>query len=132
MRADMDRRWHPHDPARIDALIARCLSDDAGAAVREIEGDGLWEYVASQACLAGVGGHVSGMVASVKGSDKVLVLDGCPVGCAKKCVEEARIEGYEYVVVTELGIEKKHTFDLDPEELGTTSSAARDKLGVAV
>ena len=68
-------------------------------------------------CLAGVGGHVSGMVASVKGSGKVLVLDGCPVGCARKCVDEANIEGYEYLVVTELGIEKKHTFELDRRDL---------------
>jgi uncharacterized metal-binding protein len=79
-------------------------------------------------CLAGVGGRVSGMVASVKGSDKVLVLDGCPVACAKKCVDAAGITGYEYLVVTELGIEKKHAFNLGREELGKTLAAARDKL----
>jgi len=83
-------------------------------------------------CLAGVGGRVSGMVASVKGSDKVLVLDGCPVACAKKCVDAAGIESYEYLVVTELGIEKKHAFDLGPEELGKTLAAARDKLAAAL
>lgn len=29
--------------------------------------------------LAGVGGHINGMVESVKGTDKVVVIDGCPV-----------------------------------------------------
>lgn len=79
-------------------------------------------------CLAGVGGHISGMVASVKGADKVVVLDGCPVGCAKKCMDAAAVEGYEYVVVTELGIEKEHLFDLSPNDLDKTLTAARDKF----
>lgn len=64
-------------------------------------------------CLAGVGGHVSGMVASVAGADKVLVLDGCPVGCAKRAMEAAGTTGYSYTVVTELGVEKEHVFQWD-------------------
>jgi len=79
-------------------------------------------------CLAGVGGCVSGMVASVKGADWVLVLDGCPVGCAKKCVDKAGISNYGYLVVTELGIEKKHAFDLSEKDLETALAAARAKL----
>jgi uncharacterized metal-binding protein len=83
-------------------------------------------------CLAGVGGHVSGMVASVKGADRVLVLDGCPVGCAKKCTDAAGISGYEYLVVTELGIQKKHDFDLPEKDVEKVLLAARDKLAIAV
>jgi len=83
-------------------------------------------------CLAGVGGHVSGMVASVKGADKVLVLDGCPVGCAKRRADEARITGYEYIVVTELGIEKSHDFNLSPDDVDKALLTARDSLASAV
>jgi uncharacterized metal-binding protein len=81
-------------------------------------------------CLAGVGGHVSGMVASVKGADKVVVLDGCPVACAKKTMDAAGIAGYEYLVVTELGIEKKHDFTLAPADVEQTRTAVRTKLGL--
>jgi uncharacterized metal-binding protein len=92
----------------------------------------LWsEGLANFFCLAGVGGHVSGMVASVKGCDKVLVLDGCPVGCAKKCVDAAGITGYEYLVVTDLQIEKEKTFDLAEAEVERVATQARAKLGVA-
>jgi uncharacterized metal-binding protein len=83
-------------------------------------------------CLAGVGGHVSGMVASVKGADKVVVLDGCPVACAKKTMDAAGIAGYEYLVVTELGIEKKHDFNLAPADVEKTRTAVRAKLGLSV
>lgn len=79
-------------------------------------------------CLAGVGGHISGMVASVGGSDKVLVIDGCPVACAKLIMDEAGLNGYEYVVVTDLGIEKNHDFALDSTDVDNTLEACRKKL----
>lgn len=68
-------------------------------------------------CLAGIGGRVSGMVASVEGSDTVLVIDGCPVACAKKTMESAGLDKYRYVVVTDLGIEKVHDFRLSKEDV---------------
>lgn len=79
-------------------------------------------------CLAGVGGHISGMIASVDGSDKVLVIDGCPVACAKLTMGEAGLDGYDYVVVTDLGIEKNHDFALDAADVERTLSACRDRL----
>ena len=82
-------------------------------------------------CLAGVGGHVSGIVESAKGADRVLVLDGCAVGCAKRCVEEAGLSGCEYLVVTELGIEKTHSFDLAEDDMAKVLAAARGKLAAA-
>ena len=93
----------------------------------------LWsEGLANFFCLAGVGGRVSGMVASVKGSDKVLVLDGCPVGCAKKCMEGTGLTDYEYLVVTELGVAKEKTFDLAEADVECVAAEARGKLGAAV
>jgi len=86
------------------------------------------EGVARFFCLAGVGGHVSGMIASVEGAARVLVLDGCPVGCGKKCMDEAGLAGYKRLVVTELGVEKQHTFDLRDEDLRKTTEAARARL----
>jgi len=75
-------------------------------------------------CLAGVGGHISGMVESVKGADTVLVLDGCDMACAKKTMEAAEIADYEYLVVTDLGIEKVHAFDTPAEQLRTVQEKA--------
>ena len=83
-------------------------------------------------CLAGVGGQISSMVTSVKGADKVLVLDGCPVGCGKKCAELAGVTGYHHLVVTELGIEKKHVYDLSEADLAKTVEASRRLLGTSV
>lgn len=89
----------------------------------DMAGDGIFF------CLAGVGGQISGMVASVKGADKVLVLDGCSVGCGKKCADQAGVSGYQYLVLTDLGIEKKHVYDLPEADVAKAVQAARQQLG---
>jgi uncharacterized metal-binding protein len=57
-------------------------------------------------CLAGIGGNISGMIASASGADRVLVIDGCGVDCAKKTMEEKGIENFLHFRVTDLGMEK--------------------------
>jgi uncharacterized metal-binding protein len=64
-------------------------------------------------CLAGIGGHVSGMIESTKAGKMLVAIDGCPVACAKKTLEHAGFNIDEYVQVTELGIEKNHNLDLN-------------------
>ena len=57
-------------------------------------------------CLAGIGGHVSGMIESTKAGKVIVAIDGCPVACAKKTLEHAEFNIDEYVEITSLGIEK--------------------------
>jgi len=56
-------------------------------------------------CLAGIGAGISGFVASVQGADKVITIDGCPVGCARKTVENHGVKPLAFVV-TDYGFEK--------------------------
>jgi uncharacterized metal-binding protein len=63
-------------------------------------------------CLAGIGGHVSGMIESTKAGKMLVAIDGCPVACAKKTMEHAGFNIDEYVQITDLGIEKNP--DLNP------------------
>jgi len=41
------------------------------------------------ACLAGIGGHVSGIVESARAADRIVVVDGCHVKCGKKTLDHA-------------------------------------------
>ncbi len=68
-------------------------------------------------CLAGIGGHVSGMIESTKAGKMLVAIDGCQVACAKKTLEHAGFNINEYVQVTELGIEKDHNLDLNPSNV---------------
>ena len=66
-------------------------------------------------CLAGIGAHVEGMVKHAGSAPFTVAIDGCPVGCARKTLEQAGLEPAIHVTVTELGIEKEHTYEY-PEE----------------
>ena len=64
-------------------------------------------------CLSGVGAGLSGFVESAK-AGRVIMIDGCPVGCGKKVLEKYAVEPFRYFVVTELGVKKEETVaDLD-------------------
>lgn len=68
-------------------------------------------------CLAGIGGKASGIVESTKAAERIITIDGCPVHCAKKTLEQAGFTPDLHVVVTDLGIEKKNSFFMDISEI---------------
>ncbi len=96
-----------------DILIFSCAgSSNVGqianqAAIRLAQG-GVGRYF----CLAGIGGHVSGMIESTKAGKMLAAIDGCPVGCGKKTLEHAGFKIDEYVQVTNLGMEKNHNLNI--------------------
>ncbi|OGR35764.1 MAG: zinc-binding protein [Desulfovibrionales bacterium GWA2_65_9] len=61
-------------------------------------------------CLAGLGGGLKGLVQAAREAGQadggVLVLDGCAVGCAKAIMNNAGLPLQDYLVVTDLGIDK--------------------------
>jgi len=90
------------------------------AAVRLAQ-EGIGRYF----CLAGIGGHISGMIESTKAGKMLIAIDGCSVGCARKTLEHTGFNIDEYVQVAELGIEKNHNFKLNfPDVEKVTSHLA--------
>ena len=74
-------------------------------------------------CLAGIGGQLSGFVQSAKDVPQMVTIDGCSVGCAKAILEQAKVPVKNYIVVTELGIEKNKDFNLKSEDIQTVKNA---------
>ena len=80
------------------------------------------------ACLAGVGGHVEGIVAKTKSAGCTVAIDGCDVDCVRKTLEAAGIEPTIHVVATDLGIEKAKTYDYPDEHVCRVVDAALHAL----
>jgi uncharacterized metal-binding protein len=80
-------------------------------------------------CLAGVGGLLSGFVQSAKDTPQMIAIDGCSVGCAKAILEKGDVPLKSYLVVTELGVEKNHDFNLKAEDLQKVKEAAKQAFG---
>jgi len=57
-------------------------------------------------CLAGIGGRVSGIVKNTEAAQLIVAVDGCPLDCARKTLEEAGFSGFQHVRVTDLGLAK--------------------------
>lgn len=80
-------------------------------------------------CMAGVAASLGGFISKAKEADNVLVIDGCDVGCTKAAFEREGVPISRYVVITDLGIEKGHHFDLTEEQIAAVCQAARGGCG---
>ena len=57
-------------------------------------------------CLAGVGGRVSGILATTQAAAAILAIDGCPLDCARNTLEQAGFGEFEHLRLSDLGMEK--------------------------
>ncbi len=79
-------------------------------------------------CLAGIGGHVSGMIESTKAGKMIVGIDGCGVACTKKVLEHAGFKTHEYIQVTEMGMEKNHGFDYPQSEVDKVANHLKERI----
>lgn len=74
----------------------------ADKAARKMTKDG----VGKMYCLAGVGGRVSGIMATTESASDILAVDGCPLDCTKKTLEMAGFKKFNHLRLSDLGIPK--------------------------
>jgi uncharacterized metal-binding protein len=68
-------------------------------------------------CIAGIGSHNLPMIRAAKSAGERVVIDGCPIGCARKIMDANMIPVDRYLIITEMGIGKTHDFDSDDNSL---------------
>src|SRR5512133_4161781 len=88
-------------------LIFACSgAADVGAladqAARKLTKDGAGKMF----CLAGIGGRVSGIMATTEAASKILAIDGCPLNCARHSLEQAGFTTFEHLQLSDLGLVK--------------------------
>jgi uncharacterized metal-binding protein len=79
-------------------------------------------------CLAGLGAGIAGMIQTAKDADVNLVIDGCPMDCAKKVFEKAGVTNFAYIKVTDLGIEKVKGVRCTQEQVDKVVAKAKEVL----
>ena len=57
-------------------------------------------------CLAGIGGGVKSLVAKAESAERILVIDGCPLSCARHTLERAGFTEFEHLGLQSLGLRK--------------------------
>jgi uncharacterized metal-binding protein len=57
-------------------------------------------------CLAGVGGAVEKLTGVGKAANRRIVIDGCQLACGKSIMDAQGLPIDQYIIITDLGIEK--------------------------
>ncbi|MBN2181781.1 MAG: putative zinc-binding protein [Sedimentisphaerales bacterium] len=92
-------------------------------AARKLSKDG----VGAMFCLAGIGGEVEPILKKTHSASKILAIDGCSLNCVKSTLEQAGFEEFEYIRVTDLGLEKGKS-PASEENIAKVTAAAAEKL----
>lgn len=87
------------------------------------------EGFGSIACVALLATGAEGLVRNAKNADEVVVLDGCPMLCAKKIAEAQGVPVGQHLVVTDLGIAKGPSRSYTDDDIETVVSAAWEGRG---
>ena len=110
-------------------LIFACSgAADVGAvadqAARRLTKDGAGKMY----CLAGIGGRVSGIMATTQSAARILAIDGCPLNCTKQTLVLAGFHKFEHLQLADLGMEKGKT-PPTPEVIAKAATAGALRLG---
>ncbi|MFC1735551.1 putative zinc-binding protein [Candidatus Hydrogenedentota bacterium] len=96
------------------------ISDKAG---RELTRLGIGKMF----CLAGIGGRVSGIMQATEAAEKLVVIDGCPLHCAKNTFTLAGFEDFVHVDLSQAGL-KKGEAPITDENVSKAITQVRETL----
>jgi uncharacterized metal-binding protein len=86
------------------------------------------EGIGKMACIAAVGAGGPMAIKAANEAKIVLIIDGCPMGCAKKIVEKAGIRPTLQVLVTDIGMKKTDVLGYTDEEMEQAFRMTLDRL----
>ena len=109
-------------------IIYACSGcSDAGELADHIARRLTREGVGEMSCLAGIGGRVQHLVAVAKKAERILVIDGCPITCARKTLELAGVKHFEHLALQKLGL-RKGSCPVNETTIALGVEAARQQL----
>jgi len=95
----------------------------ADRVARQLTHDG----AAKMSCLAGIGGRVKSLMTTAENAGRILVVDGCPLNCARHTLELAGFKRFDHLELHKLGIRKGSTPVTD-ERIASGVAAAKKIL----
>ena len=79
------------------------VAEASDKACRQLMSEGL----GTMFCLAGLGAGIENMIQQARDADLNVVIDGCPMDCARKIFDKLGLSNVHFVRVTDMGLEKK-------------------------
>lgn len=95
-----------HQPVSKAVVYACSGCSDAGELADRIARRLAASGAAEMSCLAGIGGRVKSLMTKGENASEILVIDGCPLNCARKTLELAGLTKFQHLGLNELGLRK--------------------------
>ncbi len=87
---------------------------------------------AEMSCIAGVGGDVPALLKLAKAGRPIVALDGCPLACARSCLQRHGIEPDQHHQLQIYGVRKRMHEDFDPDQAEAVLFRVRSDLRALV
>jgi uncharacterized metal-binding protein len=125
MNSDHSNSPAPNKPSTVVYACSGC--SDAGEIADRIARQLTREGVAQMSCLAGIGGRVKSLLLTAEKAERILVVDGCPLNCARRTLELAGFKKFDHLELHKLGI-RKGSAPVTGERIATGVSSAKKIL----
>ena len=117
----------PGSPNPTTVVYACSGCSDAGEIADRVARQLSRKGVAQMSCLAGIGGRVQSLLARAENAERILVVDGCPLDCARRTLERAGFNQFDHLELHRLGI-RKGSAPVTDETVASGVVAARQML----
>ena len=121
----IDSKPRPGKPAAVVYTCSGC--SDAGELADRIARQLSRDDVARMSCLAGIGGRVKSLVTTAERAERILVVDGCPLNCARHTLRLAGFQRFDHLELHKLGI-RKGSCPVTEERIASGVQAAKEML----
>jgi uncharacterized metal-binding protein len=125
MDSDHSNPLVPNKPSTVVYACSGC--SDAGEIADRIARQLTREGVAQMSCLAGIGGRVKSLLSTAEKAERILVVDGCPLNCARHTLELAGFKEFDHLELHKLGI-RKGSAPVTGERIATGVASAKQIL----
>ena len=111
-------------PARKLTVVYACSGcSDAGELADRTARALTHAKLAEMSCLAGIGGRVKSLMLKAERAEDILVIDGCPLNCARKTLQLAGFKNFRHLELHKLGL-RKGSCPVTPERITLAANAA--------
>jgi uncharacterized metal-binding protein len=118
--------------AKKKVLVYACsgaanVAEIADRVARQLMAEGLGQMF----CLAGLGAGIPNMIQTAKEADLNLVIDGCPLDCARLIFQKLGLTNVKIIRVTDHGIEKAKGVKINDQQVQKIVALAKEALAAA-
>lgn len=72
--------------------------------------------IAEMSCISGIGGNVPALLTRARKAREIIAIDGCPLQCARHCLEARGIAWHRHYELSRMGVRKSANDDFDGPE----------------